>query len=43
MPLWQIPLFVLVAAWALYLYGTPSGKVTEHLAKLRKWWKAKRN
>jgi ATP-dependent Lhr-like helicase len=25
-----------------YLYSTPSAKVTEHLAKVRKWWKSRR-
>jgi hypothetical protein len=39
---WQIPLFVLVAAWALYLYSTPSAKVAEHLAKVWEWWKSRR-
>jgi hypothetical protein len=38
---WQFPLIILVAAWAIYLYATPSAKVTEHLAKLRDWWKSR--
>jgi hypothetical protein len=39
---WTIPLFVLVAVWALYLYSTPSAKVKEHIAKIREWWKSRR-
>lgn len=39
---WQIPLFIVVAVWALYLYSTPSAKVTEHVAKLREWWKSRK-
>jgi len=39
---WQIPLFIVVAIWALYLYSTPSAKVMEHVAKLRDWWKSRR-
>jgi hypothetical protein len=37
---WQIPLFILVAAWALYLYSTPSAKVTADMAKFRNSLKA---
>jgi hypothetical protein len=40
---WQIPLFILVAAWALYLYSTPSAKVIADMAKLRNWWKSRRD
>jgi hypothetical protein len=28
---WQIPLFILVVAWALYLYSTPSKKANRQL------------
>jgi hypothetical protein len=41
--LWQIPLFILIAAWALYLYSTPSSKVAAHLMKLREWWKSRKS
>jgi hypothetical protein len=39
---WQIPLFIAVAAWALYLYSTPGAKVMGHMAKIREWWKSRR-
>ena len=39
---WQIPLFILVAAWALYLYSMPSKKVFEHLARIRKWLRSRK-
>lgn len=38
---WQIPLFLAVAAWALYLYSRPSDKVIEDMRKLRRWWKSR--
>jgi hypothetical protein len=39
---WQIPLFIAVAAWALYLYSTPSARVFEHLSKIRQWLRSRR-
>jgi hypothetical protein len=36
---WQIPLFVAVATWALYLYSRPSDKVVEDVRRLIRWWK----
>lgn len=39
---WQIPLFIVVAAWALYLYSTPSKKVFEHLTKVREWLRSRK-
>ena len=39
--LWRIPLTIVVGAWALYLYSTPSAKVTKHIAKVREWWKSR--
>jgi len=39
---WQIPLFVLVAAWALYLYSTPSKTVLGRLANIREWLRSRK-
>ena len=40
--LWRVPLFILISAWALYLYSTPSAKVSEHVSRLQAWWKSRR-
>jgi hypothetical protein len=40
---WQIPLFIVIAAWALYLYSTPSARVAEHMARIREWWRSRRS
>jgi hypothetical protein len=40
---WQVSLFLLVAAWGLYFWTVPSAKHEENMAKLRRWWRSRRD